>query len=236
MQDTGSSQPSVIAESRGPVRILTLNRPEKLNAADLDMQERLLAGLEAVAADPEVRALILTGAGRAFSAGGDRDILRRMAEGTETQHDRLGRVHVATIRCMLGLEIPAIAAVPGPAVGYAAGLVAMCDCVVMGAKGFLSDPHVAYGIAATTACQLVWPRRAPEGAVREILMTGRKVPAEEAVAIGLADKLCAAGEEVATALEVAATYVALPRAGIAQTKRAFNRPLIAALGDLLTPA
>jgi enoyl-CoA hydratase len=235
MQDTGSSQPSVIAESRGPVRILTLNRPEKLNAADLDMQERLLANLEAVAADPEIRALILTGAGRAFSAGGDRDILKRMAEGTETRHDRLGEVHVATIDCLLKLEIPAIAAVPGPAVGYAAGLVAMCDFVVMGANGFLSDPHVAYGIAATTACQLIWPRRAPEGIVREILMTGRKVPAEEAVAIGLANRLCAAGEEVATALEIAEAFVQLPPTGVAQTKRAFNRPLIAAVEDLLKP-
>lgn len=227
------SQPSVIAEARGAVRILTLNRPAKLNAADLEMQQRLLGHLEEVAADGEAHALILTGAGRAFSAGGDRDILARIAEGREGQHAELGRVHVATIRCLLGLEIPAIAAVPGPAVGYAAGLVALCDIVVIGANGFLSDPHVHYGIAATTACQLVWPRRASEGTVREILMSGRKVPAEEAVAIGLANRLCAAGEELATALEIAQGLAALPPAGIARTKRAFNRPLLAALDDLL---
>ncbi|MBW8753254.1 MAG: enoyl-CoA hydratase/isomerase family protein [Sphingomonadales bacterium] len=230
------SQPSVIAEKVGAVRILTLNRPEKLNAADLEMQQRLLGHLEEVAADKQARALILTGAGRAFSAGGDRDILRRIAEGKEDRHAELARIHVATIRCLLGLEIPAIAAVSGPALGYAAGLVALCDLVVMGANGFLGDPHVHYGIPATTACQLIWPRRASEGIVRDILMTGRKVPAEEAVAIGLANRLCPAGEERTTALEIAQGFAALPAAGIAQTKRAFNRPLFAALDELLEQA
>jgi enoyl-CoA hydratase len=176
--------PSVIAENIGAVRVLTLNRPDKLNAADLEMQERLLAELQAVAADSDVRAVILTGAGRAFSAGGDRDILRKMADGTNDQHDRLAAVHVGTIRCLLGLNIPAIAAVSGPAVGYAAGLVALCDFVVIGDNGFLSDPHVAYGIAAATGTQLSWPRRAGEGVVRHILMSGRKVLADEAMAIG----------------------------------------------------
>jgi enoyl-CoA hydratase len=194
---------------------------------------RLLAELQAVAADTDVRAVILTGAGRAFSAGGDRDILRKMADGTNDQHDRLAAVHVGTIRCLLGLNIPAIAAVSGPAVGYAAGLVALCDFVVIGDNGFLSDPHVAYGIAAATGTQLSWPRRAGEGVVRHILMSGRKVLADEAMAIGLADRRCAAGEELATALDMAQTFTALPPGGIAATKRAFNRALLRDLEDLL---
>jgi enoyl-CoA hydratase len=217
---------SVLDESVGPIRILTLNRPEKLNAADLEMQERLLESIQAVANDSGARALILTGAGRAFSAGGDRDILRKIAEGQNDGHEALARVHVGTIRAMLGLTIPAIAAVPGPAVGYAAGLVAMCDFVVMGENAFLCDPHVTFGIAATTAAQLIWPRRTSEGLAREILMSGRKVGAQEAVAIGLANRLCPAGEELATALELAQTYAALPAGGVGGTKRAFNRPLL----------
>lgn len=233
MTVTQLGEPSVLMESVGSVRILTLNRPAKLNAADLEMQQRLLRHLEQVAADEDVRALILTGAGRAFSAGGDRDILRRMAEGKEDQQAELGRVHVATIRCLLGLEIPAIAAVAGPAVGFAAGLVALCDFVVMGPDGFLSDPHVAFGMAATTGTQLVWPRRASEGVVRDILMTGRKVNAVEAVSIGLANRLCSAGQELATAREIAQQFVTMPRKGVAETKRAFNRPLLADLEQLL---
>jgi enoyl-CoA hydratase len=236
MSETQTSQPSVIAESVGAVRILTLNRPDKLNAADLDMQQRLLGHLEEVAADADARALILTGAGRAFSAGGDRDILRRMAEGKEDQQALLGKVHVDTIRCLLTLDIPAIAAVAGPAVGYAAGLVALCDFVVMGTNGFLSDPHVTFGMAATTGTQLAWPLRASEGIVRDILMTGRKVQAEEAVSIGLANRLCPAGAELATAMVMAETFAAMPSAGICQTKRAFNRPLLAKLEELLNAA
>jgi enoyl-CoA hydratase len=236
MGGTEDQPPPVLAETRGAIRILTLNRPDKLNAANLEMQESLLAQLQTAAQDADVRALILTGAGRAFSAGGDRDILRKMADGTNEQADRLAAVHVGTLRALLRLDIPAIAAVSGPAVGYAAGLVAVCDFVVMGENGFLSDPHVAYGIAATTGTQLTWPRRAPEGIVREILMSGRKVMAEEAVAIGLASKRCPAGEELATAVAMADVYVALPRSGVAGTKRAFNRPLPAALEDLLVPA
>jgi enoyl-CoA hydratase len=234
MSDT-TTAPTVLTETIGTIRVLTLNRPEKLNAANLDMQERLLEGIQAAAKDPDIRALILTGAGRAFSAGGDRDILRKIAEGTNDQHEALARVNEGTLRSMLGLEIPVIAAVSGPAVGYAAGLVAMCDVVVIGENGFLSDPHVQYGIQATVAVQLIWPRLCSEALAREILMTGRRVPAEEAVTIGLANRLCPAGEELATAMTIAETFAALPAAGVAATKRAFNRPLLRDAEELLTP-
>jgi enoyl-CoA hydratase len=137
------------------------------------------------------------------------------------------------MRTLLGLQIPAIAAVSGPAVGYAAGLVAMCDIVVIGEHGFLSDPHVTFGMPATTATQLIWPRRAPEGVVREILMTGRRVGADEAVALGLANHKCAAGEELTTAMVIAEALAALPPTGVNATKVEFNRPLLAELERIL---
>ena len=220
---------TVLEETIGAVRILTLNRPDKLNAANLEMQQALLAELRKLRLRRDLRALILTGAGRAFSAGGDRDILSGMAAGTLTGdvHAQLGQVHIDTIIAMLSLEIPVIAAVPGCAVGYAAGLVAMCDQVVMGASGFLSDPHVLYGIAATSATQLIWPRQCSELLAREVLMTGRKVMAEEALRIGLCNRVCADGDERNMALEMAEVYAAMPPEGVAATKRAFNAPLLA---------
>jgi enoyl-CoA hydratase len=217
---------SVLTESQGSIRILTLNRPAKKNAADLEMQERLLSCLESVSADPDVRVLILTGAGGAFSAGGDREYLRQIAVGRLDQQESLAKVHAGTIRCLLSLSIPVIAAVSGPAVGYAAGLVAMCDMVVMGDNGFLSDPHVKFGIAANTATQLIWPRLTSEALAKEILMSGRPVGAAEAVRIGLANRLCAVGSELQTAMELAKMFTALPAEGIASTKRAFNKTLI----------
>src|SRR5215207_3468624 len=110
---------TVLARSIGAVRVLTLNRPDKLNAASLEMQEALVRELRTVADDTEARVLILTGAGRAFSAGGDREILRQIAAGGAENHARLAKVHIDTMRTLLGLQIPAIAAVSGPAVGYA---------------------------------------------------------------------------------------------------------------------
>jgi enoyl-CoA hydratase len=177
-------------------------------------------------ADREVRVLILTGAGRAFSAGGDREYLRQIAAGEQKDQEALAKVHAGTIRCMLGLSIPVIAAVNGPAVGYAAGLVAMCDLVVIGEDGFLCDPHVTFGIGANTATQLIWPRLTSEILARELLMSGRRVGAAEALQIGLANRQCASGMELQTAMELAKIFAALPPAGVASTKRAFNQPLI----------
>lgn len=226
----------VLRETVGTVRVLTLNRPEKLNAADFEMQAQLVEELQAVARNPDLRALVLTGAGRAFSAGGDRAILQQMAEGTFTERDKYGKVHVDTIETLLGLEIPAIAAVAGPAVGYAAGLVALCDMVLMGESAFLCDPHVQFGVPATSACQLVWPRLCSEIVAREILMTGRRVGAEEALRIGLASRVCPDGEERTEAMKLADMFAALPRGGIAETKRAFNAALIEEAAKILVPA
>jgi enoyl-CoA hydratase len=227
---------TVLVETVGATRVLTLNRPEKLNAANFEMQAMLLAELRAAAADRDLRALVLTGAGRAFSAGGDRSILQEMAAGTFAGKEEFGRVHIDTIMTLLELEIPAIAAVNGHAVGYAAGLVALCDVVVMGESGFLCDPHVRYGIPATTAAQMVWPRLCSELVARELLMSGRQVGAEEALRIGLCNRNCPDGDERQVALEVAEGFTSLPRSGIAETKRAFNAPLIAEATRIAIPA
>jgi enoyl-CoA hydratase len=198
------------------------------------MQRRILEELEGARTNESVRVLVLTGAGRAFSAGGDREILRQMAEGTCNDMDELGHLTIGAIQAMLALEIPVIAAVNGFAVGYSAGLVALCDVVVMGESAFLSDPHVQYGIAGGPATQMIWPRLCSELVAREILMSGRRVGAEEALKIGLCSRVCPDGEERATALEIAEQFTALPASGIAATKRNFNAPLIAEAAKLAT--
>lgn len=229
---------AVLSETIGGVRILTLNRPEKLNAANLEMQQELLSELRRLDLHKDLRAVVLTGAGRAFSAGGDRDILAQIAAGNlpPNTHAQLGQVHIDTIKTMLRLEIPVVAAVPGFAVGYAAGLVAMCDAVVMGASAFLSDPHVQFGLAATSAAQMIWPRQCSELLAREILMSGRRVMADEALRIGLCNRVCADGDERNVALEMAEVFAQLPPKGVAETKRAFNAPLLAEAAKITVQA
>jgi enoyl-CoA hydratase len=231
-----ASMGSVHLESRGTTRIITLNRPHVLNALDVETQERLLFCLRTVEADTDARALVLTGAGRAFSSGGDRTLIRAIAKGTFTDLDGLARTSVGTIKCLLTLPVPVIAAVRGPAVGMAAGLVALCDYVVMGEQGYLCDPNVAFGAGPHLECRLVWPLLTSYAVAKELLMTGRKVHAHEALQLGLVSRTCPDGEEVTTALEMVEEFMALPPAGLAAVRRAFNEPLLAQILRLIEEA
>jgi enoyl-CoA hydratase len=231
-----ASTDSVVIESRGTTRIIILNRPHVLNALDAETQQRLLLCLQSVESDRDARALVLTGAGRAFSAGGDRELIRAIAEGTFTDLDDLARISVGMIRCLLTLPVPVIAAIRGPAVGMAAGLVALCDYVVMGDQGYLCDPNVAFGAGPHLECQLVWPLLSSYAVAKELLMTGRKVHADEALKLGLVSRTCPDGEELTTALDLVEEFMGLPPAGLAAVRRAFNEPLLAQILHLIEDA
>ena len=216
----------VLTESRGDVRILTLNRPDKLNAADLEMQRALLERLEEIAADGSVRGIVVTGAGRAFCAGGDYALIKELAAHNETLHEELSRINAAMLPGLLELDIPVVAAVNGPAVGFGASLVALCDIVVMAEGAFLSDPHVKYGMAAAPGCELVWPHLTSRAIAKELLMSARRVEAPDALRLGLANHVCPRGTELDKALELLAELGALPPSGVTAVKRAFNKPLL----------
>jgi enoyl-CoA hydratase len=214
-------------EARGDIRILTLNRPDKLNAADLAMQRLLLERFATIEADQVVRAVVLTGSGRPFCAGGDLSLLRELAAGNQILQRELSDINRELLRCMLELDIPIIAAVNGPAVGFGAALLALCDIVVIAEGAFLSEPHVKYGLPASPACQLVWPHLMSRAVAKELLMSGRNVDAAEALGLGLVNRVTAPDELLSVALRIARDFVALPASGIASIKRAFNRPLAA---------
>ena len=103
--DVAAAPRRVLVERVGAIRIIKLNRPEKLNAADLALQQQVLEAIEAVAADAEARALVLTGNGRAFCSGGDRSLAEAAGEGRLPHKEELGRIQLGTIRGMLGLDI-----------------------------------------------------------------------------------------------------------------------------------
>jgi len=213
-------------ESRGAVRVLTLNRPEKLNAADLPMQRSLVECWQSIQDDDQVRAVVLAGAGRAFCAGGDLSLVQALEAGDETLQRELSLIHRQLLTSMLGTDLPVIAAVKGAAVGFGAELLALCDIVVMAEGAFLSDPHVTYGLNPSPACQLVWPYLTSVAVAKELLMTGRRVDASEALRLGLINRITERGEELTEALRIAAELAALPVSGLVAVKRAFNRPLV----------
>jgi enoyl-CoA hydratase len=214
-------------DARDDIRILTLNRPTKLNAADLAMQRLLLERFATIETDRSVRAVVLTGSGRSFCAGGDLSLLRELAAGNQILRQELSDINQELLRCMLELDVPVIAAVNGPAVGFGAALLALCDIVVIAEGAFISEPHVKYGLPASPACQLVWPHLMSRAVAKELLMSGRHVEADEALRLGLVNRVTAPSELLSEALQIARDFVALPASGISAVKRAFNVPLAA---------
>jgi enoyl-CoA hydratase len=213
-------------EVRGSLRVLTLNRPDKLNAADLSMQRSLVECWRTIQADDQVRAVVLTGAGRAFCAGGDLSLVDQLATGNDALQEELSLIHRQLLTAMLETDLPVIAAVRGAAVGFGAELLALCDIVVMAEGAFLADPHVAYGLNPSPACQLLWPHLTSVAVAKELLMSGRRVEAAEAVQLGLANRMTARGEELTVAFGIAEELAAFPVAGVVAVKRAFNRPFV----------
>jgi len=214
-----------LAEQRGPVRVLTLNRPEKLNAADVQLHRQLLGRWQELERDEKTRSVVLAGAGHAFCAGGDLAMLEESKTDTELDAE-LSRMHRALLRGMLSLAKPVVAAVQGPAVGFGAELAALCDFVVMGRTAYLADPHVQLGIPPSPGCQLIWPHLTSRSLAKEILMTGRRVDAEEALRLGLVNRLSAPEDVLAVAVEMAAELAALPVEAVVATKEAMNRPVL----------
>lgn len=216
----------VLLHRSGDVCVLTLNRPEKRNSANYDMQRLILEALQEVGRDPGVRALVLAGAGPSFCAGGDLSDLEAAGEGRLPDMEAWGRMQLEMMRALLEFPFPAIAAVQGAAAGFGAALAASCDIVVAAEDAMFWDPHVKYGVPASLILQLVWPRLTSLAVARDLLMTGRKVGGAEAVGLGLAGRLCARGEALSTALQVAEDFARMPPGGLATMKRGFNRAIL----------
>ena len=143
-------------ESDGPVRVITLNRPEQLNATNHVLHAGLAALFPQLDADDEARVAVITGSGRAFSAGGDFSYIDELSKDAELRHLSLthGRQIVTG---MVGCRVPIIAAVNGPAVGLGCSLVALSDIVFMAESAHLADPHVLIGLVAADGGPVVWP-------------------------------------------------------------------------------
>jgi enoyl-CoA hydratase len=217
----------VLVEQRGRVRILTLNRPEKLNAADFAMQRQLNERWRDVASTAEVGAVVLAGAGRAFCAGGDLSLLLDISRDDPVRVE-LASIHRDLLHPMLSLPVPIVAAVHGAALGFGAELVALCDVVILAQDSYLGDPHVRYGVGASPGLRLAWPALTSLALAKELLLTGRHVDADEALRIGLANRITPPGQELETAVSFAEELAALPPQGVTDTRICLNRALMEA--------
>jgi enoyl-CoA hydratase len=204
------------------VAIVTLNRPERLNAVHGPMHlevEDIWVDLDR---DPEVRAIVLTGAGRAFCAGGDiRGMQERAFDPLRGIAPTRGGRHL--IRNMLEVEAPIVAAVNGDAVGLGATLALFCDVIFIARNARIGDPHVRVGLVAGDGGAVIWPLLCGVARAKQYLMTGDLLTAEEAERIGLVNKVVPEGKALEEALHFATRLARGPIKAIKWTKYSVNK-------------
>ena len=212
---------AVRVEADGPVRIVRLNRPEQLNATNEDLHLGLTRVFPMLSADADARVAVITGEGRAFSAGGDFGLLDRMVKDRELRRTTIAEGRELVLN-MIRCRVPVIAAVNGPAVGLGCSVVALSDVVYMAESAYLSDPHVMVGLVAADGGPLTWPLHMSLLLAKEYALTGERIGAARAKEIGLANHVCPDGEVIPAALAAARKIAALPRQAVEATKRALN--------------
>jgi enoyl-CoA hydratase len=206
----------------GPLRIITLNRPDALNAVNDPLHTGLARLWPRLSEDHDARAAVLTGSGRAFSAGGDFEYLAELSRDAILRAKTIahGRdLVLGMARC----RVPIVAAVNGPAVGLGCSLVALSDIVYMADTAYLADPHVQIGLVAADGGPLTWPLHTSLLVAKEYALTGARIPAARAAAIGLANHVVA--DPLSEAVACAKRIAALPRQAVESTKRVLNLQL-----------
>jgi len=175
---------AILLVREGRLLRITLNRPERLNAFDLVLHDELAAALRFARDDPGSDVIVLTGAGRAFSAGGDLDHIARSAAEPERFDHEIG-IARDIVLTLLAIDKPVIARVNGHAVGLGATVALLCDVIFASEGARIGDPHVAIGLVAGDGGAIVWAQRIGLARAKEYLLTGELIPAEQAAAIGL---------------------------------------------------
>lgn len=202
---------------RGPVRTISLNRPEVRNALSAELRDALAEAVEEAASASDVRAVVLTGEGAAFCSGLDLRELERVRD-APLEAARADAMRLADLLMRIHrLPKPVVAAVRGPAVAGGAGLASACDVVIAGEGARLGYTEARIGfVAALVAVFLV--RQVGDRRARELLLTARLVDAAEAREIGLVNEVVADGRALARAHEVALAIAGNAPAAVSATK------------------
>lgn len=199
---------------------ITLSRPEKMNAIDVVMRDELAASLDKVLADPNARAIILTGAGGNFSAGGDIDWMLRQTEDYKLAYHRETMGFVGRLAKS---PKPTVAAIEGACAGGAAGFALCCDYIVMGQGARFGVPFLRIGLVPDMGSACLLARRIGDQAARRLILENRMIDGQEANRIGLADFVVPDSEVQARATELGASLAKLAPLAVAKTKWLLNR-------------
>lgn len=175
---------TVLLTRRDRLLTITMNRPEVLNAFNGIMHVEFIAALKFASSDSNSDVILLTGAGRAFSAGGDLDRMQEFIDNPDKfEREATGAKNL--IFTLLDIEKPIIARVNGHAVGLGATIALFCDIIFAADTAKIGDPHVAIGLVAGDGGAVIWPQLIGFARAKEYLLTGDLIPAPEAAQMGL---------------------------------------------------
>lgn len=216
---SSAASPPVLVRAEGVVVTLTLNRPDQRNALDPELAGALTAAVEAASADPDVRVIVIIGAGSAFCAGAKLDALLAASEagdvsGVSASFGVIEQVY----RALLAAKPPLIAAVNGPALAGGAGIVGCCDLVVASEKASLGYPEVLLGLVPGMVLTLL-VQQAGLRAALDLALTGRRVSAEEGQRLGLVTEVVAPDQLEGRVAALAGQLSKLSPTALAATKR-----------------
>jgi 2-(1,2-epoxy-1,2-dihydrophenyl)acetyl-CoA isomerase len=207
----------------GPIATITLNRPASLNAVYGDVFRQLLAQFDAVEADPAVRVVVLTGGGRAFCAGGDKQVdIGASATWTAEQRRAEEELAQSAIRRIRALRAPVVARVNGVAVGAGCDLALACDLVIASDQAKFGQFWVRRGLVPDLGGIYLLPRLVGLHRAKELILTGRLIDAAAAERMGLVNEVVAHAELDAAVARVCAELAAMPPAAAAMAKQLLN--------------
>ena len=213
----------ILSSAHEGITTITLNRPDKLNAFAGTMREDLLAAIEEAETDDACRVVVITGAGRAFCAGGDVEFMHQLRE----QNDVAGLEKLLDAGAEIVMRIdsmskPVIAAINGVAAGAGCNLALACDYRIASETAKLAESFVRIALHPDWGGTWLLPRLAGKSRAFEMMMTGRAIDAKEALSIGIVDRVVPAAELMDEATTTARAFAAAPGATAGLIKRALR--------------
>lgn len=213
---------------------ITMNRPDTLNAVGGPMHGEIIEALSFAASDPDSDVIVITGAGRGFSAGGDLGEMRQVMDNPDL-FDREAVNAKRLIFTLLEIEKPVIARINGPAVGLGATIALFCDITFASDRAKIGDPHVAIGLVAGDGGAVIWPQLVGMHRAKEFLLTGEILTAQKAAEIGLVNHVLPEAELDAAVDALCDKLIAGATKAIRWTKITMNLELKRIAHALLDP-
>jgi enoyl-CoA hydratase len=224
---------AILLSFQDRVLTATLNRPKARNAINEVLRREIRELFAALTNHREIGALVLTGAGDAFCAGGDFSLMQTFLAADWRAQARNLENGLLTLRDLLSIQQPVIAAVNGAATGLGSTIAMACDLIVLADTAILADTHVKVGLVAGDGGSLLWPAAMPTVQAKQYLLTGRPMTAAEAERLGVVNEVVARDEVVPRAQELARELANGPRFAIEWTKHAINMRLLRDLYEQL---